>query len=217
MTKRTRLTAKDRKALILANARAIFAQNGYEAARTQDIARRSGVSEALMYQHFPSKEALYRAVLREVIREQDESYAALVTRELDGRAVVRNIRAYFQIVVGQTEPRFKDGFRLLLASLLVDTNFATLVYRRAQRLMNRRIAHALENARETGDIVGRKISVANTSLFTEHIGTVLNVLATNIERSPYEGNAEDLIRDAVWFCCRAVGFTDEAIERHLCD
>lgn len=73
MSKRTRLTAKDRKALILANARAIFAQNGYEAARTQDIARHSGVSEALMYQHFPSKEALYRAVLREVIRDRTKA------------------------------------------------------------------------------------------------------------------------------------------------
>jgi hypothetical protein len=25
------------------------------------------------------------------------------------------------------------------------------------------------------------------------------------------------VRDAVWFCCRGVGFTDEAIARHLAD
>lgn len=217
MIKRTRLTAKDRKALILANARAIFAQSGYEAARTQEIARCSGVSEALMYRHFPSKEALYRAVLREVIREQDESYDALTLQELNGRAIVRNLRAYFTIVVGSGEPRIKEGFRLLLASLVGDTNFATLVYRRAQRLMNHRIAAALNRARDAGEIIGREISVANTSLFTEHVGTVLNVLATNVERSPYQGDLDALIRDAVWFCCRGVGFTDEAIERHMRD
>jgi AcrR family transcriptional regulator len=217
VTKRTRLPAKDRKALILANARAIFAQSGYEAARTQDIARCSGVSEALMYRHFPSKEALYRAVLREVIREQDASYETLTLQELSGRAVVRNLLAYFTIVVDHNHPHIKEGFRLLLASLVGDTNFATLVYRRAQRLMNHRISAALQNARDAGDIIGREISVANTSLFTEHVGTVLNVLATKIERSPYQGNAEELVRDAVWFCCRGVGFTDEAIERHLRD
>ncbi len=217
MTKRTRLPAKDRKALILANARAIFAQSGYEAARTQEIAKRSGVSEALMYRHFPSKEALYRAVLREVIREQDASYETLTLQELNGRAIVRNLKAYFTIVVGSNEPRFKEGFRLLLASLVGDTNFATLVYRRAQRLMNHRITAALQNARDAGEVTGREISPSNTSLFTEHVGTVLNVLATNVERSPYQGNEAELIRDAVWFCCRGVGFTDEAIERHLRD
>lgn len=217
MIKRIRLPARERRAIILANARAIFAQCGYEAARTQDIARQSGVSEALMYRHFPSKEVLYRAVLRDVIRDQDASYEKLSLQEFNGRALVRNLHAYFSIVVDPDEVRIREGFRLLLASLVGDTGFATLVYRRANRLMNHRITAALRNAREAGEIVGREISVRNTSLFSEHVGTVINVLAANIERSPYEGSAEDLVRDAVWFCCRAVGFTDEAIERHLQD
>lgn len=213
--KRTRLAAKDRKALILSNARAIFAQCGYEAARTQDIAKRSGVSEALMYRHFPSKVALYRAVLREVIREQDASYETLNLQELTGRALVRNLHTYFRIVVDPAPSQFKEGFRLLLASLVGDTNFANLVYRRAHRLMNHRITQALANAREAGEITGREISVRNTSLFTEHVGTVLNVLTTDAARSPYDGNADELARDAAWFCCRAVGFTDAAIASHL--
>lgn len=217
MIKRIRLPARERRAIILANARAIFAQCGYEAARTQDIARQSGVSEALMYRHFPSKEVLYRAVLRDVIRDQDASYEKLSLQEFNGRALVRNLHAYFSIVVDPDEVRIREGFRLLLASLVGDTGFATLVYRRANRLMNHRITAALRNAREAGEIVGREISVRNTSLFSEHVGTVINVLAANIERSPYEGSAEDLVRDAVWFCCRAVGFNDEAIERHLQD
>lgn len=214
---RIRLPAKERRTLILDKARAIFAQCGYEAARTQDIARQSGVSEALMYRHFPSKEVLYRAVLRDVIRDQDASYEKLSLQEFNGRALVRNLHAYFSIVVDPAEIRIREGFRLLLASLVGDTNFATLVYRRAHRLMHHRISTALRNAREAGDVVGRQISVTNTSLFTEHVGTVLNVLVTKAERSPYEGDTNELVRDAVWFCCRAVGFTDDAITRHLRD
>lgn len=215
--KRTRLPAKERRTLILDNARAIFARCGYDAARTQDIARQSGVSEALMYRHFPSKEVLYRAVLRDVIRDQDASYEKLSLQEFSGRALVRNLHAYFSIVVDPAEIRIREGFRLLLASLVGDTNFATLVYRRAHRLMHHRISTAVHHAREAGDVVGRQISVTNTSLFTEHVGTVLNVLATKAERSPYEGDTDELVRDAVWFCCRAVGFTDDAITRHLQD
>lgn len=217
VNKRIRLPARERRAVILGKARAIFAQSGYEAARTQDIARESGVSEALMYRHFPSKEVLYRAVLRDVIRDQDASYEKLSLQEFNGRALIRNLRAYFSIVVDPAEVRIREGFRLLLASLVGDTGFATLVYRRANRLMQHRITAAMQQARAAGEIVGREISVRNTSLFTEHVGTVLNVLATKAERSPYEGSTEELVRDAVWFCCRAVGFTDEAIERHLQD
>ena len=215
--KRTRLSANERKSVILANARAIFAQSGYESARTQDIAKRSGVSEALMYRHFPSKAALYRAVLREVIREQDASYELLSLQALTGRALVRNLQTYFRIAASPEKSGVKEGFRLLLASLVGDTSFATLVYRRAQRLMNHRIAMALQNAREAGDIVGREISVKNTSLFTEHVGTLLNILSADVDRTPYDGSGEELVRDAVWFCCRGVGFTDEAIGRHLED
>lgn len=212
---RKRLKASERKAVILANARRVFSLHGYEAARTQEIARRSGVSEALMYRHFPSKQALYRAVLREVILEQDASTEALSITELSGAAFIRNLRAYFTFVVDPTDTPVKEGFRLLLASLTGDADFATLVYRRALRLMNARVTDALRAARAAGDIVvEREISVQNTSMFTEHVGTMLNALARNTRRSPYLGTPEEIVRDAVWFCCRGVGFTDEAIARH---
>ena len=41
------------------------------------------------------------------------------------------------------------------------------------------------------------------------------MLAAEREGSPYEGDAGEIVNDAVWFCRRAAGFTDEAIERHL--
>lgn len=212
---RKRLKGSERRAIILANARQVFSLHGYEAARTQDIARRSGVSEALMYQHFPSKQALYRAVLREVIQEQDASTQALSIAEPSGRAFVLNLKAYFAFVVDPTDSPIKEGFRLLLASLTGDADFATLVYRRSQRLMTHRITEALRAARDAGDIViGREITVANTSMFTEHVGTMLNALARNTRRSPYVGTPDEIVRDAVWFCCRGVGFTDEAIARY---
>lgn len=211
---RKRLKASERKAIILANARRIFSAHGYEAARTQDIARKSGVSEALMYRHFPSKQALYRAVLREVIQEQDASIEALTISELNGAAFIRNLRAYFAFVVNPADSPIKEGFRLLLASLAGDTDFATLVYRRSQRLMNKRLTEALRAAQAAGDIVvDREISVQNTSMFTEHVGTMLNALARNTRRSPYVGTPDEIVRDGVWFCCRGVGFTDEAIAR----
>jgi AcrR family transcriptional regulator len=61
--RRRRLSADERRQVLLRAALGVFAAHGYEAAATKEIARAAGVSEALIYAHFPSKQALHAAVL----------------------------------------------------------------------------------------------------------------------------------------------------------
>ena len=51
---------------ILAAAALEFAERGYAGARVDRIARRARVNKAMLYYHFGSKRALYRALLRQV-------------------------------------------------------------------------------------------------------------------------------------------------------
>jgi AcrR family transcriptional regulator len=48
---------------ILATARRLFAERGYDGCRVSDIASQSGMSQGNIYWYFPSKEALLKAVL----------------------------------------------------------------------------------------------------------------------------------------------------------
>ncbi len=59
----TRLTGDARRRLILTAARHEFATRGYRGARTAAIATGAGCSEPMLYKHFPSKQALFAAVL----------------------------------------------------------------------------------------------------------------------------------------------------------
>jgi len=68
-----RLKASERRASILVVAKVLFADSGYHGVSVDDIAKRLGVSPAVLYQHFDSKEALYEAVLNE-ITDRRESY-----------------------------------------------------------------------------------------------------------------------------------------------
>jgi len=61
-----RLSAPDRRSQILAAALEVFAEQGFHATPTRELARRAGVSEALVFQHFPTKEDLIRAILEHV-------------------------------------------------------------------------------------------------------------------------------------------------------
>lgn len=212
--KRRRISGAERKELILDEARRIFSTHGYEGARTQDIARASQVSEALVYRHFPTKQALYRAVLRRTIRDQNANHEIVGLRDISPHGLIQNLQTYFQIAAGDGPEVVKEGFRLLLASVAGDASFARLIYRRANRMMNERVYKALLRAQESGDIDGRLLDPRNTSMFIEHIGTMMNSLIRT-PSPPYACTRERVVEDAVWFCCRGLGFTDAAIARHL--
>ncbi len=58
-----RMSADKRRAQILQSAFDLFSQRGFSGTTTKDIARASGVSEAMVFKHFASKDALYGAIL----------------------------------------------------------------------------------------------------------------------------------------------------------
>jgi AcrR family transcriptional regulator len=63
VTPRRRLTGEERRAAILDSALAVFAERGYHASSIDDIARGGGISKALIYEHFGSKQELYAELL----------------------------------------------------------------------------------------------------------------------------------------------------------
>ncbi len=56
-----------RKEEIVAEATRLFAERGYEGASMGDLAERVGLRKASLFHHFPSKDALYATVLRELL------------------------------------------------------------------------------------------------------------------------------------------------------
>lgn len=57
------MPADKRRAVILQTAFDLFSQRGFSGTTTKDIARASGVSEAMVFKHFSSKDELYGAIL----------------------------------------------------------------------------------------------------------------------------------------------------------
>ncbi len=57
--------AGTRQASLIAAATSLFAARGFRGTRTKEIATAAGVSEALLFKYFPTKRALYGAILAE--------------------------------------------------------------------------------------------------------------------------------------------------------
>jgi AcrR family transcriptional regulator len=63
LSTRKRLSADARREIIEAAATEVFAERGYHGASIDEIARRSGVSAPVVYDHFASKQDLHRRLL----------------------------------------------------------------------------------------------------------------------------------------------------------
>src|ERR1700690_4142023 len=89
---KTRMHGEDRHRQLLDIAIQSFAQKGFAGTKTKDIAAAAGVSEAILFRHFASKEDLYHAIL-DTLETRDGT--SLRIQELEALAERRDDRALF--------------------------------------------------------------------------------------------------------------------------
>lgn len=98
-TKRKRLSADQRRRVILAAAESVFAERGFHSASMEDIAELAGVSKPVVYDHFTSKDELFRCLLvsiREELLRQGRD--ALVNEASPEARMKKGVESFFAFV-----------------------------------------------------------------------------------------------------------------------
>jgi AcrR family transcriptional regulator len=212
---RKRLSSSDRRDSIIEAATSVFARDGFNGAKTLDIARAANVSEALIFRHFPNKVAIYRAVLRRMIRTQDETFRVLSGMEPNTAGIIDMLRRTFTHSLRGKAAHNAQSIRIYFSSLAGDGTYAALAYRRSMRLWFEPLAIAIEAARAAGDIAGPPISAQNAFIFIEHVSSMMLVARTSQQDIiAYAGDDEQLLEESIRFCARGLGLSDAAIDAH---
>src|SRR5262245_64448888 len=86
-----RMCAADRRHQIVLVAADLFSRKGFNGTTTKEIAECAGVSQAIIFRHFPSKEALYFAIIKLKVRQS----ADLIQAELAEAAGRKDDSAFF--------------------------------------------------------------------------------------------------------------------------
>ncbi len=212
------MSARDRKVAIVKAALPLFARKGFAQTTTKDLARAAGVSEPLLYRHFPGKEALYLEIQNFTCQTTDS-----VAKKLSGLAPSTSTLVhlvYFlmrALVLGRPAGAITWDMRhrLMLNSFLADGTFARLLYRNRFGGFCSRIASSLEAATAAGDVVPSPVSKTNRAYFAQHLGGWLALV--HLPRKPamsYRASRKALLDQAVWFSLRGMGMTDKAIAVH---
>lgn len=128
---RRRLPAPERRALILAAAVRLFAERGYHAASMDEIAAASGISKAVVYDHFDSKHELYTVLLDTIRADIDAIIEAAIAPvpNVEDQRIHPAIEAFFRFVED-----YPDASRLLFLEVQGTTEVAEIVGQLEERV-----------------------------------------------------------------------------------
>jgi AcrR family transcriptional regulator len=124
----SRMSAEERKLQILRVAVTLFSQRGFGGTTTKEIAQAAGVSEAMVFRHFATKQELYSAILDHKACSGDsmnpEQMVAEALKQKDDQAVFERL-ALGALDHHECDPEFQ---RLLLHSALEGHELAEMFF-----------------------------------------------------------------------------------------
>ncbi len=194
----------------------MFAVKGLHGAKTADLARVAGVSEALLYQHFRSKEEMYGCLdeLDLVAAAGFGSLDALKRLPPTTKRLVLTVRALMHAV---SRPERPDLQRLLVRSLLGDGHIAGLLLRRIEGDYRPLLTQALNSAFDNGDLYPG-VEPPDLGIWLPY-HTVLGLSLLELpghSPAPYAEVPPDILLDnAVSFALRGLGLREEVIRANL--
>jgi AcrR family transcriptional regulator len=212
-----KLSSEERRAAIIQAVRRVFADKGFHGTTTRELARAAGVSEALLFKHFPTKEALYSAMLVVCCNAQDHDRIERINA-LPPSASTLVLLVHFLVskLVGKGVNREEEQIiqnRLVLRSLAEDGEFARVLLERIAAHWVPRVSECLEAAIADGD-ASRVVAARLAGWFTQHLAAM--ILVYLLPATPivdYGVSHEQLVEQAVRFCLRGMGLREESIQR----
>jgi len=218
MSTSSRLTADERRSAIVEAATKVFAENGFHGTTTRELAKAAGVSEALLYKHFPSKESLFSAMLA---TGANGALSTVFKRimALEASTATLVIMVHFMISYyarsDAAEPSSSAINILQVRSLLADGEFVRLRHKRFAPTWIAKFDECLKQASNAGDLKEIPIRRDLRVWFVQHIAFSLMLnLHPRLPAIDYDADRETLIEQATWFALLGVGLRKSAIRRH---
>ena len=209
------MTGDERRSAIVKSVLPLFAERGFASATSREIAEAAGVSEALIYKHFPSKETLYAEIQNFGCQGAEMALERIAGLEPSSRTLV--LIVYFMmrcLALGrQNDPiGWNTRHRLVLNSCLEDGDFPRFLFTTHFNCCLEKIDACIDAASKAGDVVPSPVKTQNRCLFAHHLASMIAIM--HLPRTPvvnYRVSREELIHQAVWFVLRGIGVTDQAI------
>ena len=213
-----RLTGEVRKEAIVQAVRDVFAEKGFDGTTTRELAKAAGVSEALLYKHFPSKQSLYAAMLDGCSKGPTFAEATRIL-ELEPSTSTLVVMVHFMIshyVLGRPGDTHRAALNsLLVRSLLGDGEFVRLMHRKLAAAWLKKFDACLHAAVKAGEMHDVPIRRTLCVWLVQHVAFSLMLhLQPKIPAIDYKVSREELVSQATWFALLGIGVKEDAARRY---
>lgn len=212
---RQRISARARREAILQAVRCLFAEKGCDGVTTRELAKAAGVSEALLYLHFPSKESLYAAMAESCLLGPDaDEYKRILSLEPSASTLVALTHFLMTKKIFAATKEKKAVDILAVRSLLGNGDFIRSVYKNLSTAWHAKFKESLKAAIAAKDAVEVVPSgeLSAWLAFATGMGLMLYLLPAEPVVQVKLSRAE-IVERAVWFVLLGVGVKAEAIRR----
>lgn len=214
----SKISGEARRAAIIETARRVFMEKGFYRTTTRELAEAGGVSEALLFKHFPNKEALYSAIQVSFFKQQGSKVKErLESLKPSTSALVLLVRDLVSLVLGgQPDEDERLFFRLILRSLMDEGEFTRLAIQGGPSRWVKKVEECVRAARRAGDMVDPPIQASLAGWMVHQLisGIMIHSLPGK-SVIDYGMPHQELLKQVVLFCLRGMGLKEEAIQRCL--
>jgi TetR/AcrR family transcriptional regulator, transcriptional repressor of aconitase len=213
-----RLDGDERRKAIVRAAVPLFARKGFAGTTTRELAEAAGISEALLFKHFPSKQLLYREI-RQLGCEGDPALETLASLPPSTATLVWMMRFMVRHFLGLADVERDDldsRLRLVAHSFLEDGEYARELFEAVSERVLPLFEASYEAAVAAGDIAARPGRPRNLFWFAQHVPAMLALADLSAGLSgrncvPSEGTLDELAEEATAFILRGIGMRDDVI------
>ena len=209
-----RIPGEERREKIIEVAQRVFADKGFHGTTTRELAGEAGVSEALLFKHFPNKEAIYKAMLAHC-HESEVGGEVRRLLELESSTSTLAIMLHFLVtkfVAGNEHARMIH--HLVLRSMSEDGEFARVIFKHVGSTWVPKMSECIDEAYKAGDLFPDRKQKSSAWL-TQHLLLMIAFMFVPDKRlTNYKVSDESFTEEAVIFCLRGMGLKDEAIKRN---
>lgn len=219
-TKSPRLPGDQRRDVILKASLPLFAERGFDAVTTKEIAEGAGISEALLYRHFASKHDLYEAILHHCVMNSSEEASRVEALPDSTSTLVMAVWVLLAKIQRCREVgplRDDDIPRLVMRSLLGDGSFARSFIAASSVIWVNKLGRCVSAAVSTGDLEDGFDESTLAIWFAHHLSAAINFFTLPKQAVvDYPGGNDRtwLFDRSVIFCLRGMGLTSAAIKVH---
>jgi TetR/AcrR family transcriptional regulator, transcriptional repressor of aconitase len=204
-----------RQKLIITRVRELFAHKGLEGATTRELSKAAGVSEGLLFKHFPTKQALYQAMLDSIEKDLPDVVHKTLELSPSTSTLVSIVHKLAEMFLSEHPEEIDDVARMYLRSLAGDGEFAQVLLKKPYELLIPRLEESIKAAIASGDLIDSPVPPRLRAWFTDRLAFML--MAEHLPGKPvldYDASRESLTRDLVWFLLRGIGLKEEVIRSH---